>query len=75
LAHREVATWHEVEQLIATQRPKEYDRAVTLLVDLRDLAARSCRTEETARRIRELRQRHANKSSLLKRFEQRKLGS
>ena len=59
--------------MIATKRPKDYDLAVSLLVDLRDLADRSGRTEEAAKRIRELRQRHANKPSLLKRFEE-KLG-
>jgi hypothetical protein len=74
LAGREPATWREVEQLIDTKRPKDYDRAVTLLVDLRDLAGRSGRTDEAAKRIRELRQRHANKPSLLQRFEAKKLG-
>ena len=74
LALREPAAWREVEQLIATKRPKDYDQAVTLLVDLRDLADRSGQTAEAAKRIRELRQRHANKPSLLKRFDKKKLG-
>ena len=69
LARREPETWRQVDQLIAATRPKEYDRAVSLLADLRDLANRSGRTEEAAKRIRELRQRHTNKPSLLKRFE------
>jgi hypothetical protein len=74
LAAREPAAWREVEQLIATKRPNDYDRAVTLLVDLHDLADRSGWTDEAANRIREIRQRHANKPSLLKRFEEKKLG-
>jgi hypothetical protein len=74
LARREPAKWREVEQLIATKRPKDYDRAVALLVDLRDLAGRSGRTEEAAKRVQELRERHMNKPSLLKRFEEKKLG-
>jgi hypothetical protein len=74
LAGREPATWREVEQLIATKRQSDYDRAVSLLVDLRDLAGRSGRTEEVSKRIRDIRQRHANKPSLLKRFEEKKLG-
>ncbi len=74
LAGREPATWREVEQLIATNRPNDYDQAVSLLVDLRDLADRSGRAEEAAERIRDIRQRHANKPSLLKRFEEKKLG-
>jgi len=74
LGHREPATWREVEELIATKRPNDYDRAVTLLVDLRDLAGLSGRAAEAEARIRELRQRHKNKSSLLKRFENKTLG-
>lgn len=75
LVRREPATWREVEQLIATKRPKDYDRAVALLVDLRDVAERSGRTEEVAQRIRLLRERHSNKPSLLKRFDEKKLGT
>ncbi len=74
LARREPATWREVEELIATKRPKDYDRAVTLLVDLRDLAGRSGRTAEAEERIQGLRQRHSNKPSLLKRFDDKRLG-
>jgi hypothetical protein len=74
LAGREPAAWREVEQLIATKRPKDYDRAVSLLADLRDLALRAGWTEATVKRIREVRQRHANKPSLLERFEKAKLG-
>lgn len=74
LARHEPATWREVEQLIASKRPKDYDRPVSLLVELRDLAELSRRTEEAAKRIRELRGRHSNKPSLLKLFQDKKLG-
>jgi hypothetical protein len=74
LARREPETWREVDQLIATKRPKDYDQAVGLLADLRDLADQSGRIGEAAERIRALRQRHANKPSLLKRFDAKKLG-
>ena len=74
MAHREPATLREIDELIATKRPKDYDRAVTLLVDLRDLAGRSGRTAEAEARILELRQRHSNKPSLLKRLDDKKLG-
>ncbi len=74
LARREPATWREVDDLIATKRPKDYDRAVTLLVDLRDLAGRSGRTAEAEARILGLRERHSNKPSLLKRFDDKRLG-
>jgi hypothetical protein len=74
LARREPESWREVEALIGTKRPNDYDRAVTLLVDLRDLAGRSGRAPEAEARIRELRRRHGNKPSLLKRFDAKKLG-
>jgi hypothetical protein len=56
------------------KRPNDYDRAVALLVDLRDLAARSGRAQATAERTREIRLRHMNKPSLLQRLRDKKLG-
>jgi hypothetical protein len=73
LSEREPAAWREVENLIATKRPKDYDIAVGLLADLRDLAGLSGRTAEAEARIKDLRRRHGNKPSLLKRLEDRKL--
>ncbi len=40
LVGREATLWSEVEGLVATKQPKNYDQAVKLLIDLRDLAAR-----------------------------------
>jgi hypothetical protein len=74
LARRESTAWREVESLIATKRPGEYDRAVTMLVDLRDLAARSGRTAEAESRIQEVRRRNRNKPSLMKLFDKHRLG-
>jgi hypothetical protein len=74
LAWRESEAWREVDKLIASKRPKDYDHAVALLTDLQEVAAQSGRSGEVAARIRELKQRHANKPSLMKRFKQRKLG-
>jgi hypothetical protein len=74
LAGREAATWRDVDKLIALKQATPYDRAVELLVDLRDLAARSGRVEETRARIQELRRVHANKPSLIKRFNDKSLG-
>ena len=74
LAPRQASAWTEVEELIATKLPKNYDRAVTLLVDLRDLAARSGRASEVQARIDELRERHGQKRSLLQRLDTNKLG-
>jgi hypothetical protein len=39
LAGKEPAIWTEIANLIATRQPASYDRAVGLLVDLRDAAA------------------------------------
>jgi hypothetical protein len=74
LATREPATWREVEKLIATKLPKSYDRAIELLVDLRDLAGRSGRAEEARARTEEIRLRHTRKPTLMKLFARHKLG-
>jgi hypothetical protein len=74
LARREPAAWREVEELIAMKRPHDYDRAVTLLVDLRDLAERSGRVTEAESQIRDLRYRHRNKPSFLSRLDAKNLG-
>ncbi len=70
LAGREADLWGQVDALIATKRPAEYDRAVGLLTDLRDLYARADRTREFEARRDRLRDEHARKPSLLQRFNQ-----
>ena len=47
-----------IDDLIATKLPKSYDRAVALLVDLRELAQRSASLAAFEARVRELRERH-----------------
>jgi hypothetical protein len=74
LAARESQVWREVESLIETKKPKEYARAVELLKDLRDLGERQGRQAETAGRIRELRQRYSNRSSLKRLLDEAGLG-
>ena len=64
-----------MEALIDTKRPKDYDQAITLLADLRDLAARSRREDEFQTRVRELRERHALKVSLLERLNRAGIGT
>jgi hypothetical protein len=75
LALREPKAWKQAEDLIATKKSKDYDEAVALLVDLRDLAARSGRAAEAESRIRDLRRLHANKPSLIRRLDEKKLGT
>ncbi len=74
LALRERAAWEEVDSLIESKQQKEYDEAVSLLVDLQDQADRSGRSADVTARIRELRQRHRTKSSLIRRLNEQGLG-
>ena len=66
--------WRRVEALIDTKRPNDYDQAVTFLVDLRDLGARSQLEAEFENRVRSLRGRHALKVSFLARLDKAGVG-
>ena len=70
----EADVWQRIEELIQTKQPQEYDDAVGLLDDLRDMAARSGRSEEIAAHTRELRRRHHRKWSLMRRLDEAGLG-
>ena len=68
LAKHEKAVWKQVEAYIQKRQPKEYERAVILLVDLHDLAVRQ--RDETGFQLtmEELRQTHAAKGAFLRRL-------
>lgn len=68
LAKREPAAWRQVEDLIATRRPAEYDHAVKLLADLRELGVLKNRVAPVDAQIQRLREQHAKKESLLTRL-------
>ncbi|GHJ17752.1 hypothetical protein [Micromonospora sp. AKA38] len=68
LAVDQPAAWQRVAELIATKKPREYDTAVQLLVDLRDLAERDGDSTSFRSRLAELRTVHARKPSLLERL-------
>ena len=68
LAGREPAMWKQIEGLIAMRQPKGYDYALTLLVDLRDLAARKGGAD-FRQRVEELRAAHARKPTFIDRLE------
>ncbi|QKW11929.1 hypothetical protein [Verrucosispora sp. NA02020] len=68
LAVDQPAAWQRVTELIATKKPREYDTAVQLLVDLRDLAKRDGDSTSFRNRLTELRTVHARKPSLLERL-------
>lgn len=68
LGKREAAAWREVDALIATKQPNNYDAAVKLLCDLRDLGVHKGRAGEVEARILQLRGEHARKPSFLERL-------
>jgi hypothetical protein len=61
--------WARVDAMIETKKPAEYDRAVDLLEDLQNVVAPA----EFARRVAELRVRHARMPSLTDRFDRAEL--
>jgi hypothetical protein len=69
LAGREEDLWRQVEAAIQKRQPGEYDRAVELLKDLRDLGGRTGNEEDVAGRIRALRERHRSKPTLMQRLD------
>jgi hypothetical protein len=69
LARNPVRAWDQVDELIATKRPKDYDAAVTLLQDLQALAGREGEIFEFSEQMTRLRERHARKPSLIDRFD------
>jgi hypothetical protein len=65
VARREPSVWTEIQALIATKQPASYDRAVGLLVDLRDVAVARGDESDFLRRLEALGTEHARKPSLL----------
>jgi hypothetical protein len=74
LAGRQEQAWQQIDTLVETKKPKEYDSAVTLLADLQALAEQDGGGAAFVERMRGLRQRHARKPSLLDRFNRAGLG-
>jgi hypothetical protein len=68
LAKRQTEAWRRVDALVSTKRPGDYDAAITLLKDLREIGERQGRSVKIAMRIRGLREAHAKKPSLLARL-------
>jgi hypothetical protein len=56
--------------MIDTKQQPEYDNAVKLLKDLRDVSDRASARASFEARVRQLRERHTAKSSLMKRLGQ-----
>ncbi|MEV6589911.1 hypothetical protein [Streptomyces acidicola] len=68
LAENTQQAWQDITHLIGQKQPGPYNAAVTLLRDLREVHDRAGTPEEFARRLRELREQHRGKSSLMRRL-------
>lgn len=64
--------WNRITAYIQKRQPKEYGKAVSLLIDLRDLAVRKQRVSEYQLALAELHQAQAAKQSFLRRLENAK---
>ena len=73
LASRLPELWDTIETLIATKQPRKYEEAITLLVDLRDLDARS-KSGDFRFLIAGLRRAHARKPAFIERLNNANLG-
>jgi hypothetical protein len=69
LAHEGDRAWTRVTALIDAKKAKEYDEATALLADLREVADRDGQRVPFTARLRELRQRYANRPALLERLD------
>ncbi len=69
LVGREEQLWRDIEAAVAKKLPKEYDHAMQLIQDLRELAERTNSTADVFARVRVLRERHASKRSFLQRLD------
>jgi hypothetical protein len=68
LAKSEGEIWNRITAHIQKRQPNEYDKAVSLLIDLRDLAVRKQRVSEFQSALEELRHAHAAKESFIRRL-------
>ncbi len=68
LVGQEEKLWAEVEAAVLTKKAKEYDRATSLLGDLRDLAEKQGSGEAFRARFLQTRERHGTKRTFLERL-------
>lgn len=69
LALREEQAWQHVDSLISSKKPREYDAAVAVLLDLQAHAERDGDGHAFSQRFRQLREQHLRKPSLIQRFD------
>jgi hypothetical protein len=68
LGRRQPEIWKLIAAHIQTRQPKDYDRAVSLLTDLHDLAVRRGQTAGFQTALEKIRQVHAAKETFLRRL-------
>jgi hypothetical protein len=73
LVGKESGLWAKVDKLIAAKQPKRYDEAVSLLLDLHDLADVKGKNSEFSLRMSALHSEHTSKATLVDRFRKAKL--
>jgi hypothetical protein len=73
LRGRETDLWTEANQFIVTKRPRNYDEAISILQDLRELAEKDGAISTFHQRMQSLCREHASKPALLKKFQKAKL--
>jgi hypothetical protein len=69
LAERGEAPWREVEELISRRNQPGYERAVTLIIDLGEVARSRGEEAAFARRLTDIRARHDRKGRLMERLD------
>jgi len=73
LAKREDKVWIKVDDLIETKRQPDYDEAVKLLVDLRDLSKKINKESMFKDKMRSIYEKHSRKPSLVRRLKNARL--
>ena len=68
IAAQEPKLWARIDDLIATKQPKSYDQAVSLLIDLRDLAQREGKDHEFRMKLEAIYAAQARKPSFIERL-------
>ncbi len=67
IAGQQLLLWAQIESLVSEKQAKSYDKAIELLTDLRDLAARE-KSSDFYWKLKGLKERHSSKRSFISRL-------
>ncbi len=67
------APWKRIDEMIAVKKTSEYDLAVSLLRDLREVAERQDEAEQFSKRVLGIRERYSNRPALQERLDKAKM--